>query len=225
MAETSRPGDRLATLSRDELVTQSSATGCDGTNSFCAEAQRTGAATVLRSDPCAVLTAEEVNDSAAQYTLWMPKYRRERCESSGYVNCAAAVSRFGPAQVAQESLLQGRAQVTSNPGCAGGFVNYLPAADKAKPQAPRDMVLYARPTVLPRSCGTISEVDLQGRLDKLPHAWQGAWAPALSQGRPAAAPKTYGAALKPRQTVTLGTRNKYPEWEDLKTASQPYQDL
>ena len=180
----------------------------------------------MRADPCAIETLSKFNDQTEDYVLWVPKYRRKACEGSGYLNCSADTERFGPQQVTQESFLQGRGQVTSNPSCTAGFVNYLPASqfEEKKETKPMDMTLFAQPTTVPRSCGTITEVDIQNRIDPLPGAWQGSWSPFVGMqfADPKADPRAPNLASQARKTVTLGSKNKYPDWGELKELSEPY---
>ena len=184
-----------------------------------------GHQTNMKADACALATADVVDDYAANYIMWQPNYRKTQCEANGFVNCSVNADRFGPRQVTQESFLQGRGQVTSNPGCTAGFVNYLPESEFSKPSKPKasGMQLFAQPTTTPKSCGTLSEVDLQDRMQKLPGSWQGSWSPfsslKLQDGQ---GPTMSAGTLPKRQTVTLGTSNKYPEWPDLKKNSEPY---
>ncbi len=201
------------------LLEESSAIACGEGSTFCGESLATDYTGVLRADPCAITTTASFNDSVEEYILWVPKYRRKTCEGSGYLNCSADTERFGPRQVTQESFLQGRGQVTSNPSCTAGGVRYLPPSEfpGAAPKVQTDMSLFAQPTLVPRSCGTLTEVDMQRRLVPLPGAWQGAYAPFVGKAADAGA-----GASSSRKTVTLGSRDKYPEWGDLKARSEPY---
>jgi hypothetical protein len=189
---------------------------CGDVPSLCADALALNYETTMRSDSCALTTLADFNDHLEDYVLWLPKYRRKACEGNGYLNCSADTERFGPKQVKQESFLQGRGQVTSNPGCAAGGITYLPSSEFAAAPAPRqtDMTLFAQPTTLPRSCGTLAEVDIQRRVEPLPGAWQGSFSPLAGM-----LPLPNDTA---RKSVTLGTRNKYPDWGELKEQSEPY---
>jgi len=210
-----------------DILLQSSGVACGEGSSFCAEALNSGYETVLRSDPCAVKTATEFNTYVEDYIMWMPKYKRNTCEGNGYLNCSSESERFGPTQVTQESFLQGRGQVTANTGCAAGGVKYLPAAvftesfsSRAKP---RDMSLFSQPTVVPRSCGTLTEVDMQKRFLPLPGAWQGSYSPLANRNLSETLdPRSDANTGRARQTMTLGNRDKYPDWGELKTRSEPY---
>ena len=202
-----------------ELLQKGVSIAC-GDSRLCAEALVHDYAPTLRSDPCTIPTEADFNAHVEEYLLWLPKYRRKSCDGSGYLNCAAETERFGPRQVTQESFIQGRGQVTPNPGCPAGGVTYLPENqfDAAEPRrTARDMSLFAQPTTLPRSCGTLTEVDLRHRLQPLPGVWQSSFSPLA--GLRSAPPKA-----AERKTVTLGTKNKYPDWGELKEQSEPYGD-
>ena len=206
------------------MVEESSAIACGDGTTYCSESLRGEYEPVLRADPCAISTLSEFNTTVEDYVLWVPKYKRKACQSNAYQNCAADVERFGPRQVTQESFLQGRGQVTSNASCAAGGVRYLPKSEFSgeKPVKPSDMTLYAEPTKTPRSCGTLSEVDMQQRFDSLPGVWQGSWSPFTGMrfaDDPQARPTLAGRA---RTSVTLGSKNKYPEWRTVKTQSEQY---
>ena len=209
-----------------ELINDSARMACGSGATYCSAAIKGDYETVMRADPCAVTTASEFNSNVEDYVLWMPKYRKQTCEGSGYLNCSSDTDRFGPRQVTQESFLQGRGQVTSNRACAAGFLNYLPESQFSEKKEPkeRDMTLFAQPTVVPRSCGTLTEVDIQRRLDPLPGAWQGSWSPFVGMqfSDPKADPRAPNVASQARKTVTLGSRNKYPDWGELKELSEPY---
>jgi hypothetical protein len=209
-----------------ELVRESAQTACGDGTSFCAEALQSDYETVMRADPCAIQALTDFNRASEDYVLWMPKYRRKACEGSGYLNCSADTERFGPRQVTQESFLQGRGQVTSNRSCPAGFVNYLPASQFGGQKEPKqtDMTLFAQPTLVPRSCGTLTEVDMQARIDALPGAWQVSWSPFVGMqfADPESDPRAPNLASRARKTVTLGSRNKYPDWGELKQLSEPY---
>ena len=195
---------------------------CGAGASFCSEALENNYETVMRADPCAIATDNQFNDSVEDYVLWVPKYRRKKCEGSGYLNCAAETDRFGPKQITQESFLQGRGQVTSNTSCTAGGVRYLPEGQFSDPPPQQtDMSLFAQPTQMRRSCGTLTEVDFGSRLAPLPGGWQGAWSPFVgAQFRDERADAA--GSTRARKTVTLGSRNKYPEWGELKELSEPY---
>jgi len=209
-----------------QLMEESSAVACGEGASFCSESLRNNYETVMRSDPCAITTTAEFNNNVEDYVLWVPKYRRKTCEGNGYLNCSADTDRFGPKQVTQESFLQGRGQVTSNRSCTAGGVNYLPSSEFPREDKPKqtDMSLFAQPTVVPRSCGTLTEVDMQRRIEPLPGGWQGSWSPLVGMqfSDPDADPRAPTLASQARQTVSLGTKQKYPDWGDLKKLSEPY---
>jgi hypothetical protein len=205
------------------LVQQSSEIACGQGDSFCSESLKNNFVPVLRSDPCAVTTLNDFNTRYDDYVLWMPKYRRATCESNGYVNCGTDADRFGPKQVTQESFLQGRGQVANNTNCPAGEVRYLPPEEfKGREAKPSDMSLFAQPTVFPRSCKTLTEVDMQLRIEPLPGAWQGSFSPLVGLQLTDGGRATPSLGSEARRMVTLGTRQKYPEWGELKESSEPY---
>jgi hypothetical protein len=191
------------------MAEQGARDACGPGDTYCSQAIDSSYDNVLRADPCAIDTSNSFDSAREKYLLWMPKYQRKPCEGSGYQHCATG--NLGPQQITQESFLQGRGQVSANPSCAASGVKYLPQSEfgERKARAP-DMSLFAQPTVLPRSCGSLTEVDMQKRLDRLPAAWQGSYAPLANASR------------DDRRTMTLGSKNKYPEWGDLKQLSEPY---
>ena len=201
-----------------ELLKEGADLACGSGKSLCAEALATDYAPTLRSDSCTIPTTAAFNNNVEDYVLWLPKYRRKTCEGNGYLNCSAETERFGPRQVTQESFLQGRGQVTPNTGCPAGGVTYLPEKEFSAKDVPRpaNMSLFAQPTLIPRSCGTLTEVDIQQRLKPLPGVWQSSFSPLVGMR---SAPDSKSTE---RKTVTLGTRNKYPEWGELKERSLPY---
>lgn len=194
------------------------ASTCGEGDTFCSRAVQGNYETNLRSDPCAMSTHTSEEEKKADYNLWVPPYRRKTCEGSGYLNCGTNVDRFGPQQVIQESFLQGRGQVVNNPRCPDGGVKYLPESQFGKKSEPKlhDMSLFAQPTTVPRSCNSLTEVDMQVRLQPLPSYYQGSWSPMLD----ATTAATQTSRL--RKAVTLGTREKYPSWAELKAQSEPY---
>ena len=197
---------------------------CGEGDTLCSEAIERDYTTVLRSDKCSINTENHFNSEVEDYILWVPKYRRKVCEGNAYLNCSADTERFGPKQVTQESFLQGRGQVADNPNCPAGGVKYLPQSLFNKEDVPKqvDMSLFSQPTIVPRSCGTLTEVDMQRRMLPLPGAWQGSFSPlaAVNFDKQTGAQQRH--EMKPSTTISLGSVNKYPEWSDLKSQSQPY---
>ena len=197
---------------------------CEGDSEMCAESAYNQYTNVLRSDACAVSTENQVNTDIEEYILWVPKYRRRNCEGNGYLNCSVDTERFGPQQVTQESFLQGRGQVAANPNCTAGGVKYLPEEAFEGNTKPKlvDMSLFSQPTLVPRSCGTLTEVDMQRRVVPLPGAWQGSFSPLVAVNFAKETDESGSKETDRRKTVTLGSRNKYPEWSELKQQSEPY---
>lgn len=207
-------------------VDKSTRLKCGDGTSYCAEAHVGNYETNLRSDPCAVDATSDFNTRYSdEFILWVPKYRKKTCEGNGYLNCSTDTDRFGPRQVTQESFLQGRGQVTSNPSCGATQIKYLPEGEFERKEKSKqtNMSLFAQPTVVPRSCGTITEVDMQRRLDRMPGGWQGSWSPlsGMQFTDPSADPRIPNVASRGR-TVTLGTKNKYPDWDLLAKQSEAY---
>ena len=216
----------MTTSGSGDLLRESSRSACGAGTTYCSESLKNDYDTSMRADACTVPTLIDFNSKTEDYVLWVPKYRRKTCEGSGYIKCSADRDRFGPQQVTQESFLQGRGQVTSNRNCNAGFVNYLPESQFPEKNESKlaDMELFAQSTLVPRSCGTLSEVDMQARIDPLPGAWQGSWSPLanLQFADPNADPRLPNLASQARKTVSLGSKNKYPEWHEMKLCAAPY---
>lgn len=198
---------------------------CGEGDSLCSEAIAQNYTTVLRSDACAIKTENNFNSDMEDYILWVPKYRRKTCDGNAYLNCSADSERFGPKQVTQESFLQGRGQVVDNPNCTAGGVKYLPQSIFTQEDRPKqvDMSLFSQPTLVPRSCGTLTEVDLQQRTIPIPGAWQGSYSPLLAVNFENDTDRSFKRSMKSPKTTSLGNTNKYPEWSDLKAQSEPYE--
>lgn len=194
-----------------EQDAQNVACGADAT--FCKGALRSSYQNVFRSDACAIETYSAENEEQYNYNMWLPSYANKVSRGSAFLNSSNDVNRFAPKQVTQESFLQGRGQVTSNPGCKDGFLCYLPeqvfegAAEKTK--APWDMHLFAQPTIVPRSCASLTELDLIDRLKPLAHAYQERYVPHIGQ------PKQ----TKIQEGVTLSTK-KYPDFKETAKAGR-----
>uniref|UniRef100_A0A6C0C1J4 Uncharacterized protein n=1 Tax=viral metagenome TaxID=1070528 RepID=A0A6C0C1J4_9ZZZZ len=197
---------------------------CGEGDTLCSEALKNDYTNVLRSDTCAISTENNFNVGVEDYILWVPKYRRKVCEGNAYLNCSADTDRFGPKQITQESFLQGRGQVADNPNCPAGGVKYLPETLFNQEDKPKqvNMSLFSQPTLVPRSCGTLTEVDLQRRMLPLPGAWQGSFSPLVAVNFEKESAASERRQMKPTTTTSLGNKNKYPEWTDLKAQSEPY---
>ena len=187
---------------------------CGDNPTSCRIALQNNFDTTMRSDPCTVVENDKFNRTHENYRMWLPPYKRSTCESSGYVNCSPNAERFGPQQVLLESHLQGRGQVTT--GCAMGDVKYLPSKEfEKKTKRKSNQELFAQSTTNPRACGSLVEVDIDHRVNKNPSDWQGSYSPFLRA--PAFHPK-----MPDKEVVTLGTKNKHPDWKKLREQSEPY---
>jgi hypothetical protein len=217
---------------------------CGRGSSYCRQDFETKYLNSASMDKCALRAATALNDSVSDYIMWLPKYRTAgQCEASGYLSCGGPEgNRMAPRKIQQESVLQGRGQLLGPRKCPGSQVKYLPPeGDVFAPQgsssgAPKrcpDMTLYSRPTRLPKSCGSISEVDMNRRYEPLPQAFQGTYAP-LTLGLPAptinrpgsrmpAAPAAYYGAGSQRRTEGHTLENKsYPTWDSLKRQQEAH---
>ena len=200
----------------DKQISESMSLACGNTPSSCRVALSNNYETTLRADPCVIMDETKLNEKSELYRFFQPGYKTKTCESSGYLNCSTNAERFGPQQVQQESYLQGRGQVTGAPGCAAAGIKYLPKnVFSQKTQRKSNQELFAQSTLIPRACGSLTEVDMGNRLTKMPTDWQGAFTPFLRA--PAFSP-----GLPEKETVTLGTVNKYPDWGELRKNSEAY---
>ena len=189
---------------------------CGESNGSCRVALENNYETTLRADPCAVVDDTVMNERMENYRMWLPAYKTTTCESSGYLNCSLNSERFGPRQLRQESYLQGRGQTTGSASCEASGVRYLPQDKFGAPVVRKsNQELFAQSTLIPRSCGTLTEVDLQQRTVPRANEWQGAFSPFIR------AP-SIESSMPVKETVTLGTLNKYPDWATLKKQSEPY---
>lgn len=200
-------------------------TGCGPGDSFCRRALNTDYETRMRSDPCSIQTNASDDEKTSNYYLWLPGYRKKPCESSGYQHCSTDTSRFGPRKVTQESFLQGRGQVTGPRGCFASGLRFLPKDefDSAPKTACHDMTLFPQNTQVKKSCGSVSEVDVDRRLRPLPGVFAGAFVPYIMSNESLVPNVTdrYGATAddgrggRGRVGVTLSTK-KYPSWKEIK---------
>lgn len=182
---------------------------CGNAQSFCKGAMKSSYQDVLRSDSCAVETYVADNEQQFDYNMWLPAYANKVKRGSAFLNASNDTNRFAPKQVTQESFLQGRGQVSSNPNCKAGFLRYLPESvfdDKAAERKPWDMHLFAQPTLVPRSCASITELDIIKRMQPLAEAYQGRYTPLLGES-------VNGARKKYEDGVTLSTK-KYVDFAE-----------
>ena len=175
---------------------------CGSEATFCRGAMKSDYQDVLRSDSCAVETYVADNEQQFDYNMWLPTYANTVRRGSAFVNASNDTNRFAPKQVTQESFLQGRGQVSSNPNCKAGFIRYLPESvfeDKAPERKPWDMHLFAQPTLVPRSCASITELDIIKRRQPLGESYQGRYTPLLGEN-------SDNARRKYDEGVTLSTK-------------------
>jgi len=191
---------------------QSLACGPEG--SFCKGALESSYQDVLRSDSCAIETHSADNEHHFDYNMWLPSYASTLKRGSAFLNASNDTNRFAAKQVNQESFLQGRGQVSSNPGCKGSNLVYLPEevfqGDKEhKERAPWEMHLFAQPTLVPRSCASITELDMLKRMKPLAESYQGRFTPLVGNSS-----HESGGKRKYEEGVTLSSK-KYETFADL----------
>ena len=182
---------------------------CGEDQSFCRGAMKSAYQDLLRGDSCAVETYVADSERQFDYNMWLPIYANNVRRGSAFLNASSDTNRFAPKQVKQESFLQGRGQVSSNPNCKAGFLRYLPESifeDKAPERQPWDMHLFAQPTLVPRSCASVTELDMIQRMKPLAEAYQGRYTPLLGENS--------GSARKRYEDgVTLSTK-KYVDFAE-----------
>jgi hypothetical protein len=190
------------------LEADAEALACGPESSFCKASLKSSWQDTFRADPCALETYAADNDAQYSYNMWQPSYASDLSRGNAFLNASTDANRFAPKQVTQESFLQGRGQVTSNPGCKGGFIRYLPEkvfeGTAETDKKPWDMSLFAQPTLVPRSCSSVTELDLIDRMKPRAHAFQERYMPVAAQ-------------LKERKIpegVTLSSK-KYPNFKEL----------
>ena len=176
----------------------------------------------MKSDPCSLQQTARDDEKSSNYVLWLPTYKRTKCESSAYAQCDGS-SRFGPKKVAQESFLQGRGQVTGPRGCFASGLRFIPKdvfpEDKPSAQC-HDMSLYPRQTASKKSCGSVSEVDMSARLRPLPGEYAGAYVPKILDRR-SLVPNVLDRLIDLKEGVTLGTKG-YPSWQEIEQKRKAY---
>ena len=184
---------------------------CGPGDTFCQTSMRTAYEDLLRDDSCAVETHTADNSKQANYYFWQPQYANKRVKGNAFLSVEADALRFGSKQVTQESFLQGRGQVTPlNPRCGASELRYMPESVFPPPtdKEPWDMSLFAQQTIVPRSCASITEVDMLRRRSPQPGAYEGAWAPFASELRPS-------NSRRIEEGVTLANK-QYPTFADLR---------
>ena len=178
---------------------------CGTGASFCKNARKGAYQDVMRSDSCAIETYVADNAEHFDYNMWLPSYANDVRRGSAFLNASNDTNRFAPKQVNQESFLQGRGQVTSNPNCKAGFLRYLPEGvfNEKEPteRKPWDMHHFAQPTIVPRSCASITELDIIKRMQPLAEAYQGRYTPLMAESSGSS-----GARRKYDEGVTLSTK-------------------
>lgn len=147
---------------------------CGPEASFCQGSLKSSFQDTFRSDACFLETQAASNEEQYDYNMWQPRYASQVSRGSAFLNASTDANRFAPKQVSQESFLQGRGQVSSNPGCKGSSLIYLPAEAFSSPpeKKPWDMHLFAQPTLVPRACASVTELDIIHRMQPRAHAFQ-----------------------------------------------------
>jgi hypothetical protein len=180
----------LGALHLEEETAQK--TACGEGQSYCRSGLDNGYQTVLSADPCAIQSDANLNIRTNDYVMYVPNYRKSKCESSGFAQCGGPQgNRMGPKTLLRESILQGRSQILGPKQCPASQIKYLPQNTNifppdTKPTKCHDQFLFPRQTRVKRSCGSVSEVDMTSRLDPLPGVYQNAWVPFVgSGGKPA----------------------------------------
>ena len=185
---------------------------CGEDASFCKGAMKSSYQELMRNDSCAVATYVADNEEQFDYNMWQPSYANDLHRGSAFLNASNDTNRFAPKQVTQESFLQGRGQVSSNPNCKSGFLRYLPEGvfNKEEPaeRKPWDMHLFAQPTIVPRSCSSITELDIIKRMQPLAGAYEGRFTPLMGESS-----MTSGGKRKYEEGVTLSTK-KYVDFAE-----------
>jgi len=168
-------GVKKAKMSSAAFEANAQQIGCGAGSSFCKSAMKSSFQDTLRSDACAIETYSAEQDQIFDQIMWLPSYASELQVGSAFLNASVETNRFAPKQVQQESFLQGRGQVSSNPGCKDSALKYLPQelfTAEAAPRKPWDMNLFAQPTLVPRSCASVTELDLLKRMKPLAGAYE-----------------------------------------------------
>jgi len=191
---------------------------CGPDATFCRGAMKSAWQDVLRSDACAVETYVADNEQQFDYNMWLPSYANTVRRGSAFLNASNDTNRFAPKQVTQESFLQGRGQVSSNPNCKAGFIRYLPesvfAEQPSGERKPWDMHLFAQPTLVPRSCASVTELDIIKRMQPLAQSYQGRYTPLLGESSRGSGRRAYedGVTLSTKKHVSFAEaaqRDKY----------------
>lgn len=219
--------DDLMRRQAEELAQPADALACGPGRSFCKQALTSQwGEDLTTSEGCAVKAYTHDNDGIYNYWQWQPKYSSTPSRGNAFLNSSVDTNRFASRQVRQESFLQGRGQVTSSKSCMDGKLNYLPKSqfDGRTPAAPLDMSLFAQTSVVPRSCASLTEVNLLDRMSPLPGAPQGAYTPfsteTLTRGdRALLAEGGLTPEQKYQEGVTLSTK-RYPTFKELKAAQE-----
>lgn len=182
---------------------------CGPGDSFCQSSMRTAYEDLLRDDSCAVETHTADNSKQANYYFWQPSYANKRIKGNAFLSVEADALRFGAKQVTQESFLQGRGQVMPlNPRCGASELRYTPeTVFPPTEKEPWDMSLFSQQSIVPRSCASVTEVNMLQRRSPQPGAYEGAWTPFAAELRP-------GSSRRVEEGVTLANK-QYPSFVDL----------
>lgn len=182
---------------------------CGPGDSWCQQSLRSAYDDVLRSDSCALERRVADSDKFTSYYTWQPTYSSKPSLGSAFLNADGGTNRFGAKQVLQESFLQGRGQVSSNPGCDGSALRYLP--ETVFPGAPKkewDMSLFSQQSIVPRSCASVTEVNLLQRMKPRPGSFEGTWRPFPAQPLPE-------GSRRIEEGITLANK-RYPSYAELR---------
>ena len=216
--------DQLKARQQQDLAQTADHLACGPGRSFCKAAlDSQWGEDLTTAEGCAVKAYTHDNDSIYNYWQWQPKYSSDLSKGNAFLNSSVDTNRFAGQQVRQESFLQGRGQVTSAKRCLSGKINYLPETlFQPRPQAPLDMSLFAQPSVVPRSCASLTEVNLLDRIAPLPGAPQGIYTPfaadKLTQAdRRLLTEGSWTPESKYKEGVTLSTK-KIPSFREMKAA-------
>ena len=171
--------ERMMERQRRELAMPADEIACGPGKSFCKTAlDSQWGEDLTTAEGCAIKAYTHDNDSIYNYWQWQPKYSSTMSRGNAFLNSSVDTNRFAGQQVRQESFLQGRGQVTSSRSCMSGKLNYLPESQfQPQDRGTLDMSLYAQSSVVPRSCASLTEINLLDRMAPLPDAPQGMYMP------------------------------------------------
>ena len=186
-------------------------TACGGDDSYCGLSIQQDYLNRFKQERCAIQSSASDNERQSNYSLWLPDYKKHSCDDNAFQLCDRT-QRFGPRKVLQESFMRGQGQVTGSRECFASKLNYLAEdlfpEEKPKKSCATNMSLFGQPTVVKKSCGSVSEVDLLSRYQRLPGVAQDPYVPLF--GRNGQAPNALS------ESRTLSSKNRYPSFQDAK---------